>query len=127
MSTSAIDRAQRTAFVYLVVSILTAIGGGVYEFFSHGVWSGFMVYAFLFPLLLGALPFSILSLTGNTMPAAWALNFWHAGTATLTVGSLFEGALEIFGTTNHLTLLYWVVGAVMLICALLLHLIRSHQ
>ena len=45
---------------YLLCMVLCALFGAVYERFSHGVWSCFMVYAFAFPLLLGLMPFFLL-------------------------------------------------------------------
>ena len=57
MSTSAIDRkCVKLALYDLLFAAVTALGGFVYEQFSHGVYSGFMVYAFLPPLVLGACP-----------------------------------------------------------------------
>ena len=47
----------KTGYVYLLVSLVCAVFGAVYEHFSHGVYSGYMAYAFLFPLAGGALPF----------------------------------------------------------------------
>lgn len=122
MSASAIDRtALKTAFVYLFVTLLCAAFGAVYEAFSHGVWSGFMVYAFLFPLVLGALPFSLLALLGRVLPSRWPRQLHHAGVATLTVGSIFEGVLAIYGTTHHLTIVYWIAGAALLLLGLTVH------
>ena len=54
MSTSAIDRkCVKLAFYHLLFAAVTALGGFVYEQFSHGVYSDFMVYAFLPTLVLG--------------------------------------------------------------------------
>ena len=105
---------ERTAFAYLLSAILTALFGSVYEIFSHGVWSGWMVYAFAFPLLLGALPFAWMSLRRRSQPAPWCRRLHHAGVATLTVGSVMQGVLTIYGTTNRLIVLYWVAGCLLL-------------
>ena len=51
------DRNLKTAFIYLIISILLMIAGAVYEHFSFGVYSYFMIYAFAIPLAGGALPF----------------------------------------------------------------------
>lgn len=119
MSTSVIDpRALRATFAYLLIALLCAAAGAVYEVFSHGVWSGYMVYAFLFPLALGALPMSWIALRGQSMPPRWTLNFHGAGVATLTVGSFFEGALAIYGTTHQLTIIYWIVGPALILLGL---------
>ena len=119
MFTSATDR---TAFAYLAATAFVAFFGGVYEVFSHGVWSAWMVYAFAFPLALGALPFGWLAMRRKPMPKHCTVH--HAGVATLTVGSVMEGVLAIYGTTNHLTVWYWSVGGVLLVLSLAQRLIR---
>ena len=48
----------------------SAVLGAVYELFSHGVYSYFMLYAFLFPLAGGALPLLALSLSRRQSSAA---------------------------------------------------------
>lgn len=126
MYTSDTDRsAIPTAFGALLITILCAVFGGVYEIFSHGVWSGYMVYAFLFPLVLEALPFGFLALRGRPLPCRSACQLHHAGVATLTVGSLFQGALVIYGTSNRLTVMYWLVGILLITVAVVVYLL-SH-
>ena len=115
MYTSATDRLQRkcakTAFAYLIVSLFCALFGAVYEVFSHGVYSFYMIYAFGFPLAGGALPFLLLSFSGTPKyPPGLSRNLYHSGIATLTVGSLVRGVLDIYGTTNALSNGYWIVG-----------------
>ena len=122
MSTSA---TERTAFWYLLATIAVAAFGGVYELFSHGVWSGFMVYAFAFPLVLGAFPCAWLALHKRPLPRPWVCKLHHAGVATLTLGSVMEGVFAIYGTTNTLTLAYWIVGLILLILAQALRFIRK--
>jgi hypothetical protein len=51
------NRYLKTSFIYLIVSIVLMIAGAVYEHFSFGVYSYFMIYAFAIPLAGGALPF----------------------------------------------------------------------
>ena len=41
---------EKTAFFYLLVSLFCALFGGVYEYFSHEVYSNCMIYAFFIPL-----------------------------------------------------------------------------
>lgn len=104
------DPFRRKAVAYVLISLLCALFAAVYEMFSHGVWSYSMVFAFAFPLAGGALPVLLLR---DPSPAAAAL--WRAGLAAWTVGSIFRGALEIYGTTHALTLVYPAAGA--LLCA----------
>lgn len=108
--------------VYLLSALGCAAFGAVYEVFSHGVWSGYMVYAFVFPLTLGTLPFLHTVMRRRPMPGLWALRLHHAGVAALTVGSIMEGVLAIYGTTNRLTAVYWIVGTALLLTSLLLRL-----
>lgn len=88
-----------------------ALFGAVYEAFGHGVWSYGMVYAFAFPLVLGVLPLYLMGMLRAKAPSRPAGSVYHAGIATLSVGSLVTGALEIYGTTSPLTVVYWVLGA----------------
>lgn len=129
MFTSATERrAVRIAFVYLLVTTLCALAGCVYEVFSHGVWSGFMVYAFAFPMMLGAVPFGWIALTGRSLPHRWALRLHHAGVATLTLGSFMEGVMMIYGTANPLTMIYWIVGAMLILDSAVVSVIhRKHR
>lgn len=84
-----------------------------------------MVYAFAFPLSLGALPFSWMALQRKPLPTRWTCRLHHAAVATLTVGSVMEGVLAIYGTTNRLTLAYWIVGGALLVLAQIARLLRK--
>ena len=115
---------------YILVTVFCAFFGAVYEHFSFGVYSNFMIYAFAFPLLLGVLPFGLLQAGRKRAEVLeWIvshpmmLKLWHTGAAVLTVGSLFKGILEIYGTVNALTPVYWFAGGVLLILALVIPLI----
>ena len=69
MSTSDINRMKKTAktgFVYLFISLLCILFGAVYEYYSHEVYSYFMLYAFVIPLAGGALPFFCNGFLHNT-------------------------------------------------------------
>lgn len=108
-------RAAKTAFVYLLFSLFCVLFGAAYELYSHEVYSFYMIYAFAFPLVGGTLPFYILNLVrAKKYPNAIARNLYHSGIATLTVGSIMKGVLDIYGTTNTLTGYYWLIGAVLL-------------
>lgn len=118
-------RAGKTALVYLLAALLCALFGAVYEMFSHEVYSHWMIYAFVFPLAGGTLPFLILSLgRGGTYPNALVSNLYHCGIATLTVGSILCGVLEIYGTTNSLSQYYWIAGIALWVCGIGAYLIQ---
>ena len=116
MFISAIDQRQqmaKTGFVYLFVTLVTALTGAVYEIFSYGIYSYSMIYAFAYPLAGGVLPFFWLAFFCRRLPGRVSLNLYHSGLATMTVGSLFTGVLEIYGTTNRLVFVYWIAGVVL--------------
>lgn len=134
--------ASRLALRYLAAALFVAVFCAVYEHFSFGVYSWFMVYAFAFPLVGGTLPYLLCAVSdGRQMPGpaaadglqearlavasdrTWlpgpaARGFFHAGIATLTVGSIVAGVVEIYGTTNRLTAIYWLAGALLLAAGL---------
>ena len=110
----------KTAFVYLLISLFLVLFGAVYEVYSHEVYSFYMLYAFAFPLTGGALLFSAIHLfRPEWYPKAWPRRFYHSGIATLTVGSVIQGVLEIYGTTNSLTQWYWIVGAWLIVLSII--------
>ena len=125
MSGSATEKRRRiagTCLVYLLLTVFCALFGAVYESFSHGVFSYFMLYAFAFPLVLGGLPFFLMAFSRCPLPGRAALNLYHSGIAALTVGSIFQGVLEIYGTTNRLIAVYWAAGALLTAGGILLYL-----
>ena len=90
--------------------------GQVYEFFSHGVYSLDMMFAFAYPLLGGVIPFGLLWLSRKAVyPAPLIATIYHCGIATCTVGCLIRGVLEIYGTTNRLSVFYNAVGIPLLV------------
>lgn len=119
-------RALVTGYVYLLIALFCVCFGAIYEHFSHQVYSFHMIYAFLFPLVGGSLVFFGISLWDRPMPVHLACNLYHSGIATLTVGSIFTGVLEIYGTTNRLTIVYWVVGWGFVASALLIACCKKH-
>ena len=125
LSTSDIDihhKAAKTAFAYLLISLFCALFGAVYEMYSHGVYSFYMIYAFAFPLAGGTLPFSVFSLLRNPKyPGAVSKNLYHSGIAAVTVGSILRGILDIYGTTNQLAGLYFYVGGILIIIGVVIY------
>ena len=116
----------RTALIYLIISIFLAAAGAVYEHFSFGVYSYFMIYAFAIPLAGGTLPFMLRYLRRAKLyesrdgkhirPAKHHLSaeLYHAAIASLTVGSIVQGILAICGRPNSLTVVYLIAAAVLL-------------
>ena len=112
MYTSAI----KTGMKYFAASMVIAVAAAVYGLFSHGVYSYYMTYAFMIPLLAGALPHLLTALKGSDQKTMLTgLNdIQLAFVATLTAGSLLKGVLDIYGTTNRLLIAYPVLAALIL-------------
>lgn len=101
----------KRGYIYLLISLFCVLFGAVYEHFSHEVYSGYMIYAFVFPLVGGTLPLMSMVLFGYShLPGRITLNLYNSGIAALTVGSIMEGVMEIYGTTNGTLQIYWMVG-----------------
>ena len=100
-------------------TVFLALFGAVYELFSHEVYSYFMIYAFAVPLMLGVMPYALL-LISRKVPGRAALNLWNSGIAALSVGCVFRGVLEIYGTTNSLGAVYPIVGSLLLTIGLII-------
>lgn len=110
---------------YLAASIVIAAAAAVYGLFSHGVYSYFMTYAFMVPLLAGALPHLTAALKTACGKACGSLYEKISGAkdaqlalvATLTAGSLLKGVLDIYGTTNRLLAVYPAAAALIVAAA----------
>lgn len=103
---------MKMARIFAVAAVFCAVFGAVYEAFSHQVYSPFMYLAFLIPLLGGALPYVLIRLSGARRPIKSSIYLHAAGIAILTVGSILRGVLEIYGTTNHLMIIYLIAGII---------------
>ena len=120
------NRYLKTSFIYLIVSIVLMIAGAVYEHFSFGVYSYFMIYAFAIPLAGGALPFLAKYMkdmrgadasSGSVAEASSSRRhevIYHLALATLTAGSIVHGILAICGRPNSLTVIYLIAGLLLL-------------
>ena len=117
----------KTALAHLCAAVFCAFFGAVYEHFSHEVYSYWMLYAFALPMVLGALPLLAIALHGRTLPGRVSLWLWNAGIAVLTVGCIFRGVLEIYGTTNRLWAVYPIVGGVLLATGLASYLLLGRK
>ena len=98
-------------------ALFLAFAGAVYEHFSHGVYSYWMIYAFAFPLVMGVVPYTIL-LMKEKYPNRIFLNLWNSAIATLSVWSVFKGVLAIAGYTNTKIIVYPVVGIALALTAI---------
>jgi hypothetical protein len=108
------DLWRRIAFHYFVATCACAAFSAMYEHFSHGVWSWWMVGLAGFPLLLGVVP-ALLCAHQQSAPSPVARELWACGVVTLALGSCLMGVLEIYGTTSALMAPYRPAGVALLV------------
>jgi len=98
---------KKKAVRYLAASILTLVFSLVYEHFSFGVTSAFLLSAFLFSLAGAVL---CRALAKASFDPSWSSVFLTTGIAWLTIGALLQGMLAIYGTENALMMVYPAMG-----------------
>lgn len=110
------------------LAITCAVFAAIYENFSHQVYSPFMICAFLFPIILGIIPNTIRLIRTYKKPlchtrfSSIACTIQQCGIYTLTVGSILRGILDIYGTTNSTSIIYWWIGGLLLIVGFIIEL-----
>ena len=124
--TDKMNNNRKVSMIYTSVSVIVLVFSIVYEIFSHGVISYYMIFAFLFPLLLGAGPFFLFGLSMiNYYPPRLSYDLYHSGVASLTVGSIMCGVLDIYGTTSNLLKYYFIVGCILILLAVCFGVFKS--
>ena len=103
---------------YLFLSLFVFVFAQIYEYFSHGVYSNYMLYAFLIPFLGLCVPSFLLHHLEKALPANSRF-LWKSGIATLTVGSIYKGVLEIYGTNGYFEFPYLFFGAALCVLAVI--------
>lgn len=112
----------------IILAIACAVFATIYECFSHQVYSPFMICAFLFPVILGIIPDTIRLIRTYKKPlchtrfSSIACTIQQCGIYTLTVGSILRGILDIYGTTNSTSIIYWWIGGLLLIVGFIIEL-----
>ena len=130
MSTSATSKGlsnrqhfRTTALVYGAVTVCTVAANQIYAVFAHRVSSAAMTYMFLYPLIGGVLPATLLWALASrgvaVLRSRAAYNLHNAGIAALTVASFLQGVFEIAGTASAYTLVIRVIGAALVAAAVI--------
>lgn len=117
MSTSDKRSLRASAKGYFTAALCCFVFGIVYECFSHGVYSPYMLFAFLLPLL-GAIPDVAVFFFARRMPGERSRSLWMLGITALTIGSIIRGVLDIYGTTNRLNAVYLPLGALLIVLSI---------
>ena len=102
----------------LAASAFCGIFTAVYYQFSHYVYSDYMTYMFLCPLVCGTLVYAVLYLFRTHVNGSrLAFNLNNSGIAMLTVGMCFVGVLEIAGGDSPYILFFFIGGIAFIIAA----------
>ena len=119
---------QRKKYIlwHFIAAVFFFVFGMVYELFSHGVFSPFMAFAFTIPLVAGGILQSILLKRKVRIPDL-ALRLWNYAIALLTVGSIWKGVLDIYGTTNRLIVYYPIFGGILLLLAVVQFILKKKR
>lgn len=114
---------MRSVIIYLSITAFCGLFSAVYEHFSHGVDSDFMIRLFAIPLLGGVLPFLLIRLFSLPFPNRLSLNAYNSAVATLAVGCCMQGVFEIYGTVSSLIPYYFYAGAVLALIGIVTYLL----
>lgn len=118
--------ARRVSLIYLCITLFVGLFSAVYEYFSFGVYSNYMIFLYMFPLVAGVLPFAAAGLVnGLPCPSPASERVYNCGVATLTVGSCLAGVLEIYGTTSIYIQFYWITGIAVMASGFILYLVSA--
>lgn len=101
-------RFKKTAVVYTLITVFFFIFSRIYKHFSFGETSVYMHWLFGVPLIGGVVLLIFQKLIPNL--SRLSLNLWNSAVATIAVGVLFRGIVNLSGRSTTLDLPYWYVG-----------------
>ena len=104
-------------------SIFILVFGIIYEMFSHGVISYFMIFAFTIPLMNYIL--NLIIMHNNIKIIKISKNLFSSSILTFTLYSILKGILDIYGTTNSLINIYLAVGILLLVISIFINLLSN--
>lgn len=99
------------------------IFGAIYEHFSFGVYSGYMIYAFV-PMLVET-AFLMVMYEKKRFIGSTAKMFLRCASITASIGCAATGIVEIYGTENRM-LKYYAIAAGILYLIAFGHIITSN-
>ena len=100
---------------YLIGIVCTLIFGFIYEQFSHEVYSYYMMYAFIIPII-GLFLIRLIKIDSE---------LFDMGVVTITIFSILKGVFEIIGITNKYTIIYLIVGITLIIISIIIKLLKK--
>ena len=127
MSILGTNKTEKKSFYGMLIGTLFCIlFSTVYNRFGHGIISLYMNGMFFIPFIFGVIPYGIdlllIKKRGKVREPMYAYNL---GILTWTMGSMLKGIFQIAGTASSYVRIYWLVGMILIIAAIILEL-RQH-
>ena len=114
------------SLIYLCITLFCGLFSAVYEYFSFGVYSNFMIFLYMIPLVAGVLPYAAAGLINFLpCPSPASERVYNCGVATLALGCCLSGVLEIYGTSSIYIKFYWIAGVIGMAAGLILYLLAA--
>lgn len=107
---------KKNIIVYTAITIFVLIFSTVYAHYSHEVYSNYMKFAFVVPLVGELMLFILNKFIRFNIVSYYLLN---STVAIFTVGFIIRGIIVIYGTTNRLLVVYNYFGFIFLILFIL--------
>ena len=104
LSTLDTKNLKKLKYSYFIGTLFILLFSIIYEMFSHNVYSAYMIFAFIFPLI-GSFIFLVFKNISYL-----SSNLINISIITFTLYSIIHGVLDIYGTTNELINIYLYLG-----------------
>lgn len=109
---------------YGIATVFCVIFASVYEYFSHRVYSLFMICSPLIPLFGGVVLMLLLKFVEMQKPCRLAMTVYNWSMASLTMGSIMSGVFEIYGSKSYFTPVYWIAGLSLFALSTVIYLVQ---
>lgn len=106
---------KKVKITYLIISIICVIFSSIYEYFSHGVYSIYMLVPGSLLFIMGFILVPLMSKLFDRI----SFNLYNSFLACLLTGSYIKGILDIFGTTNDLIYVYLIADIIFLLLTII--------
>ena len=100
-----LKKEKRRFIFYTIFCLIFSI---IYESFSHGVISYYMLLSSIFPLI--GLIEILFIIKQKLKIKVTSHNLFKSSILTFTFYFIIKGVLEIYGTTNSLVIIYLIIG-----------------
>ena len=112
---------KKTFWIALGCSVFFGIFTLIYYQFSHQVYSDYMTYLGLIPLVLGSLPAFIFWRKNIPAPGYLSYHMYFSGVAALTMASCLKGIFDIAGNSSVYQTYFMYFGIAITLLGVLLY------